>query len=186
MLRRYHVVDVAHRVVGVGSVGTGAYLVMLFGNSDEDPLFLQVKEAMAPVHAPYLPPVPPEYQHNGKRVVGGQIVLQAAHDPLLGHTEMEGRHYYVRQMKNLKGALPMSFLSGDLFRVFSFVFGWLLARAHARSGDGAVIAGYCGNSEVLDAAFADWAEAYGEQTVKDHARLVKAIKSGRVEAVSGV
>jgi uncharacterized protein (DUF2252 family) len=182
MLRRYHVVDVAHRVVGVGSVGNRAYLAMLFGNSDADALFLQVKEAVAPVHAPYLPAQPTEYQHNGRRVTIGQTVMQASHDPLLGYAEMDGRQYYVRQMKNMKGALPMSFLSGDPFAFFSFAFGCLLARAHSRSGDGAVIAGYCGKSSVLDDAYADWAEAYGDQTVKDHGRLVNAIKAGRIEA----
>jgi hypothetical protein len=157
---------------------------MLFGNSDSDPLFLQVKEAVEPAHAPFLPPSPPEYRHNGRRVVAGEAVLQAAHDPLLGYTEMDGRHYYVRQMKNMKAALPMNLLSGDAFDAFSFGFGCLLARAHARSGDAAVIAGYCGKSSALDTAFADWAEAYADQTEKDHAQLVKAIKSGRIAAAA--
>ncbi len=189
MLQRYHLVDVAHRVVGVGSVGTRAYLALLFGNSDADPLFLQVKEAWTPVHAPYLPPLPPdspEAQHQGRRVLAGQVVLQAAHDPLLGWTEIDGRQYYVRLMKNMKGGIPLEYLSGDAFNFFVFAFGGLLARAHARSGDSAVIAGYCGTSEVLDEALADWAEAYGAQTVKDHAALVKAIESGRVKAASEV
>ena len=185
MLRRYHVVDVAHRVVGVGSVGTRAYVALLFGNSDSDPLFLQVKEAVAPAHAPYLPPVP-GFEHNGRRVAAGQVVLQAAHDPMLGWTEMDGRQYYVRQMKNMKGALPMAFLSGDAFNFFVFGFGALLARAHARTGDAAVIAGYSGTSEVLDEALADWAEAYAKQTLKDHAALVGAIRSGRVKALHEV
>ena len=184
MLRRYHVVDVAHRVVGVGSVGTRAYLALLFGNSDDDPLFLQVKEAVQPAHAPYLPPLSAPLQHNGRRVASGQVILQAAHDPMLGWTEIDGRQYYVRQMKNMKGELPMAYLSGDAFDFFAFGFGALLARAHARSGDAAVIAGYCGTSEVLDEALAEWAEAYGDQTVKDHAALLRAIKSGRLEAVT--
>jgi uncharacterized protein (DUF2252 family) len=189
MLQRYHVVDVAHRVVGVGSVGTRAYLALAFGNSDADPLVLQVKEAGTPVHAPYLPPLPPESAeatHQGRRVASGQMVLQAAHDPMLGWTAVDGRQYYVRQMKNMKGEIPMGYLSGDAFDFFVFMFGALLARAHARSGDAAVIGGYCGLSPVLDEALADWAEAYGEQTLKDHAALVKAIKSGRVEAVREV
>jgi len=186
MLARYHVVDVAHRVVGVGSVGTRAYLALLFGNSDNDPLFLQVKEAVAPAHAPYLPPLPPRFEHNGMRVAAGQVLLQAAHDPMLGWTEIDGRHYYVRQMRNLKGALPMEFLSGDPFNFFAWGFGALLARAHARTGDAAVIAGYCGSSAVLDGALADWAEAYGAQTLKDHAALLRATKSGRVKAVPGL
>ncbi len=186
MLRRYHVVDVAHRVVGVGSVGTRAYLALLFGNSDRDALFLQVKEATAPAHAPYLPPLSPPFDHNGFRVVAGQTALQAAHDPLLGYTDMDGRHYYVRQMKNLKGALPMALLSGAPFEFFAFGFGGLLARAHARSGDAAVIAGYCGDTPELDAALAEWAEAYGNQTLKDHAALRRAIDSDRLPAVHGV
>jgi uncharacterized protein (DUF2252 family) len=184
MLQHYHVVDVAHRVVGVGSVGTRAYLVMLFGNSDTDPLFLQVKEALEPAHRPYLPSLPAEYRHNGHRVVAGQAVLQASHDPVLGYTEIDGRQYYVRQMRNMKAAIPLNEVSNGVFAVFAFAFGWLLARAHARSGDAAVILGYCGKSETLDEAFADWAEAYGNQTEKDHARLVKAIKSGRVAAAA--
>jgi len=186
MLRRYHVLDVAHRVVGVGSVGTRAYLALLFGNSDADPLFLQIKEAVAPAHAPYLPQLPPELQHNGRRIASAQVVLQAAHDPMLGFTEMDGRHYYVRQMKNMKGALPMAYLSGDAFDFFAFGFGALLARAHARTGDAAVIAGYCGNSPAIDEALADWAEAYGEQTLKDHASLLRAIKSKRMPALFDV
>jgi uncharacterized protein (DUF2252 family) len=186
MLRRYHVVDVAHRVVGVGSVGTRAYVALLFGNSDRDALFLQVKEAAAPAHAPYVPPLPPPFDHNGMRVVAGQTALQAAHDPLLGYTDIDGRHYYVRQMKNLKGALPMSLLESDAFEFFAFGFGALLARAHARSGDAAVIAGYCGDTPEIDEALAEWAESYGSQTVKDHAALQKAIKSERLDAVHGV
>ncbi len=186
MLRRYHAVDVAHRVVGVGSVGTRAYVVLLFGNSDQDALFLQVKEAGAPAHAPYVPPLPRQFEHNGHRVVAGQTALQAAHDPLLGYTEIDGRHYYVRQMKNLKGALPMALLSGAPFEFFAFGFGGLLARAHARSGDAAVIAGYCGDTPELDEALAAWAEAYGTQTVKDHAELTKAIKTDRLPALHGV
>ena len=184
MLHHYHICDVAHRVVGVGSVGTRAYLAMLFGNSDTDPLFLQVKEATEPAHARYLPSLPREYLHNGQRIVVGQSVLQAAHDPFLGSTDINGRQYYVWQMKNMKAAVPLGEASDDVFAVFAFLFGWLLARAHARSGDAAVILGYCGKSETLDEAFADWAEAYGDQTEKDHARLVKAIKSGRVAAAA--
>ncbi|MGH3055735.1 MAG: DUF2252 family protein, partial [Gaiellaceae bacterium] len=159
-----------------------AYLALLFGNSNDDPLFLQVKEAAAPAHAPYLPPLPPPLTHNGFRVVAGQTALQAAHDPLLGYTNMDGRDYYVRQMKNMKGALPMGVLSGAPFNFFALAFGGLLARAHARAGDAAVIAGYCGDTPELDAALAEWAEAYGEQTLKDHAALQRAIKSGRVPA----
>ena len=112
MLGRYHVADVAHRVVGVGSVGTRAYLVLLFGNGDSDPLFLQVKESVEAAHAPYLPPLPPDFRHQGKRVLMGQRALQASSDPMLGYTSIEGRDYYVRQMKNLKASVPVEWLTG--------------------------------------------------------------------------
>ena len=180
MLHRYHVADVAHRVVGVGSVGTRAYLALLFGNGDNDPIFLQIKEALPPAHAPYLPPLPEAFAHDGLRVIKGQKILQASGDPLLGWTTIDDRPFYVRQMKNMKGSIPLEWLSGTPFNYFSRGAGILLARAHARTGDAAVIAGYCGGSKVLDEALADWAENYGEQTVKDHAALLKAIESGRI------
>jgi uncharacterized protein (DUF2252 family) len=182
MLHRYHVADVAHRVVGVGSVGTRAYLALLFGNGDDDPLFLQIKEALPPAHGQYLPPLPEAFVHDGQRVIKGQKILQASSDPLLGWTMIDGRSFYVRQMKNMKSSIPMESLSGTPFNFFSKGVGILLARAHARTGDAAVIAGYCGGSDVLDEALADWAEAYGQQTVNDHAALLKAIESGRVIA----
>jgi len=109
MLSRYHVADIAHRIVGVGSVGTRAYLALLFGNSDDDPLFLQVKESVAPAHAPFVPRIP-GFEHNGKRVVSGQRALQASSDPMLGYTQIDGRDYYVRQMKNLKASVPVNIL----------------------------------------------------------------------------
>jgi uncharacterized protein (DUF2252 family) len=171
MIRRYHVVDVVRRVVGVGSVGLRAYLILLIGNGDEDGLFLQMKEAGTPALAPYLPVLPKAYKHDGQRVVYGQRLLQAAGDPLLGWCTMDGRPYYVRQMKNFKGAIPTEWLSGAPFNFFAFGYGALLARAHARVGDAAVISGYCGGSETLDEAMEDWAEAYGEQTAQDHERF---------------
>jgi uncharacterized protein (DUF2252 family) len=188
MLSRYHVVDVVHRVVGVGSVGTRAYLALLFGNSDEDAIFLQVKEAVAPAHAPYLPDLPEPYRsHAGERVVYGQRLLQAVGDPLLGWTTVAGRPFYVRQMKNMKGEVPLPLLAGRPLVFFAWGYGALLARAHARTGDAAAIAGYCGgpNKTGLDEALADWAELYAEQTERDHAALLDAIASGRVSASSG-
>jgi uncharacterized protein (DUF2252 family) len=182
MLSRYHVADVAHRVVGVGSVGTRAYLVLLFGNGDGDPLFLQVKEAVAPVHEAFLPPRPQEFSHNGKRVVYGQRTLQASSDPLLGYTEIDGRDFYVRQMKNLKASIPIEWLTGSAFDFYAWVCGAILARAHARTGDPARISGYCGNSRALDEALAEWAESYGDQNDRDHAALLAAIGSGKVKA----
>jgi uncharacterized protein (DUF2252 family) len=187
MLRRYAVADVAHRVVGVGSVGTRAYLVLLFGNGDHDPLFLQVKEAITPVHAAYLPPpqVRKEHQHQGRRVIDTQRLLQSLGDPLLGWTAIDGRQYFVRQMKNMKASMPVSVMTGKAFDVWALTCGALLARAHARCGDAAAIAGYCGEEDTLDCALADFAEAYGDQTERDHAALVQAIKAGRVKALAG-
>ena len=183
MLGRYHVEDVAHRVVGVGSVGTRAYLVLLFGVGDDDPLFLQVKESVSPAHAPYLPPLPDEFRHQGKRVVIGQRALQASSDPMLGYTDWDGRDYMVRQMKNLKASIPVEFLTGASFNFYAFACGAILARAHGRTGDPARIAGYCGNSTTLDDALAEWAESYGDQTEEDHARLVASIKHGETKAI---
>ena len=183
MLQRYAVADVAHRVVGVGSVGTRAYLVLCFGNGDIDPLFLQVKEAIVPVHAAYLPPMMMREQHEGRRVVGAQRLLQSLGDPLLGYTRIDGRDYFVRQMKNMKASMPVSLMTGEPFDFWAFLCGALLARSHARSGDAVRIAGYCGDGDTLDRALADFAEAYGDQTERDHAELVKAIKAGRVKAV---
>jgi uncharacterized protein (DUF2252 family) len=182
MLKQYSVADVAHRVVGVGSVGVRAYLVLLFGNGDSDPLFLQVKEATEPAHAPYLPPLPKMLAHNGRRVVYGQRLLQASTDFMLGWTKIDGRDFYVRQMKNMKGSIPIEWLSGQPFDFYAFACGAILARCHARTGDIAKIAGYCGNSTALDLALADFAEAYANQNARDHRTLVEAIADGRVIA----
>ncbi len=186
MLNRYHVVDVAHRVVGVGSVGTRAYLALLMGNDNNDPLFLQVKECVSPAHAPYTVTLPRKYQHHGTRVVMGQRSLQASGDVMLGATNVDGRPFFVRQMKNMKASIPVEWLTGSAFNFYAQACGALLARAHSRVGDAAALAGYCGKSPVLDKALVAWAEAYGDQTEQDHDRLVKAIKSGKVAAIQGV
>ena len=182
MLHRYSVADVCHRVVGVGSVGLRAYLVLLFGNGDEDPLFLQVKEAVPPAHAPYLPPLPTRIRHEGRRVVAAQRGLQSLGDPLLGYTTIDGRPFYVRQMKNLKASMPIEFLTGEPFEFWGWVCGLLLARTHARTGDIAKIAGYIGKVDAFAEALAEFAETYGDQNERDHAALVEAVRSGRVEA----
>lgn len=185
MLDRYHVVDVAHRVVGVGSVGTRAYLALLCGNSDRDALFLQVKEAVRPAHAPYLAGMPEPYaSHEGERVIYGQRLLQAVGDPLLGWTTIDGRPFYVRQMKNLKGALPLEEMTGPPLLTFAHAYGGLLARAHARTGDAAAITGYCGTGKRPDLreAFADWAQAYGDRNEADVSDFRAAIASGRLKA----
>jgi uncharacterized protein (DUF2252 family) len=186
MFTKYHVIDVAHRVVGVGSVGTRAYLVLLFGSSENDPLFLQVKQGMPAAHAPYAPPGLEEFAHDGKRIVTGQRALQASIDVMLGWTSIGSTPFYVRQMKNMKGAIPIEWLSGVSFNFYAWACGAILARAHARTADAAAIAGYCGKSNVLADALALWAEAYANQTVLDHAALVNAFKSDReVQAMMG-
>ncbi|WP_152045143.1 DUF2252 domain-containing protein [Aureimonas psammosilenae] len=187
MLNRYHVVDVAHRVVGVGSVGTRAYVAMLCGNSDLDVLFLQVKEAVTPALAPYVPGMPAPYNdHEGERVIYGQRLLQAVGDPLLGWTSIAGRPFYVRQMKNMKGDIPASCMSGRPLQFFAYAYGALLARAHARTGDAAAISGYCGGNHntTFANALTDWAESYADQNEADHSRLVEAIEEGRLTAAA--
>lgn len=180
MLTRYRISDVAHRVVGVGSVGTRAYLVLLFGNGDNDPLFLQVKEAAAPALEPFVQSLGTgEFAHQGKRIVMGQRALQSSTDVMLGWTQIGTRPFFVRQMKNMKGSVPIEWLSGSAFNFYVWVCGAILARAHARTIDIGQVAGYCGNSSVLDDALATWAEAYGDQTVLDHAALVQAVKNNR-------
>jgi uncharacterized protein (DUF2252 family) len=183
MLKRYSVADVAHRVVGVGSVGVRAYLVLLFGNGEQDPLFLQVKEALPAAHAPYLPSLKQRVPHEGHRVTRAQRFLQAMGDPLLGYTTIDDRHYFVRQMKNMKASMPIEFLTGEPFEFWAWGCGAILARAHARTGDAAKLAGYIGKGKVLAASLAEFAERYGDQTEKDHAALVEAIDSGRVAAI---
>ena len=185
LLKRYSVADVAHRVVGVGSVGVRAYVVLLFGNGEQDPLCLQVKEALPPAHGPYLPSLKMRVPHEGQRVVHGQRLLQAMGDPLLGHTTIDGRDFFVRQMKNMKASVPIEFLSGEPFEFWAWACGSLLARAHARTGEAAKIAGYIGKGTALSASLAEFAERYGDQTEMDHAALLAAIDAGQVAAIRG-
>lgn len=186
MLSKYRIADIAHRVVGVGSVGTRAYLVLLFGNGDNDPLFLQVKEATSPAHGPFVGKRLQEFSHEGKRVVTGQRALQASTDVMLGWTQIGHKPFYVRQMKNMKSSIPLEWLSGSAFNFYTWACGTILARAHARTTDAAKIAGYCGKSTTLDNALALWAELYADQTVLDHAALAKAVKNDRrVQAMIG-
>jgi uncharacterized protein (DUF2252 family) len=183
MLERYDPVDVAHRVVGVGSVGTRAYLVLMIGRAQGDPLFIQVKEGIVPAAAPFVPPPEEAYRHQGRRVVHGQRLMQTSSDALLGWTTISGRDFYVRQMKQIRGSIPVDWLHGATFDYYAWCLGLLLARAHARTGDAALIAGYCGSSDKLDAAYATWGERYGAQTVADHAAFCAAISVGRVPTV---
>jgi hypothetical protein len=158
----------------------------MFGNGEHDPLFLQVKEASRPAHAPYLPAFKMRVPHEGRRVVGAQRLLQALGDPFLGYTTIDERPYFVRQMRNMKASVPIEFLTGEPFEFWAWSCGALLSRAHARTGDAAKTAGYIGKSDALTAALAEFAESYGDQTEQDHGALVAAIKKGRVKASADV
>jgi uncharacterized protein (DUF2252 family) len=174
-------VDAARKVVGVGSVGTRAYVVLLEGRDRDDPLFLQVKEAGPSVlegHA-----TASTHEHHGHRVVTGQRLMQAASDIFLGWFRgTEGRDFYWRQLKDMKGSAKVETMSPDELLIYAELCGWALARAHACSGDRVQIAGYLGKSERFDVAIADFAQAYADQNERDHAALCDAVKSGRIEA----
>jgi len=179
LLDRYRFVDVARKVVGVGSVGTKAYVVLLEGRNENDPLFLQVKEAGASILESYVESN--TYEQHGHRVVAGQRLMQAASDIFLGWFRgTEGRDFYWRQLRDMKGSADVEGMSSDELIIYGGLCGWALARAHARSGDRVQIAGYLGKSERFDGAIADFAEAYADQTEQDHAALCAAVKSGRV------
>jgi uncharacterized protein (DUF2252 family) len=185
LLERYRFVDTARKVVGVGSVGRRVYVVLLAGRDENDPLFLQVKEAGASVlegHASSSP-----YEHHGHRVVAGQRLMQAASDIFLGWFRgAEGRDFYWRQLKDMKGEANVEGMAPDELVIYAGLCGWTLARAHARSGDRVQIAAYLGKGERFDRAIADFAEAYADQTERDHAALCAAVKSGRVPTDEGI
>ena len=182
---RYRFVDTARKVVGVGSVGLDARIALLVGRDDDDPLFLQMKEARASVLAPYAGASP--YRHQGRRVVEGQRLMQAASDIFLGwYTGTNRRQYYVRQLRDMKGSVDIAALEPDAFAGYATLCGGTLARAHARSGDPCLIAGYLGSGTAFDEAMADFARDYAAQTAQDHAALVAAIDDGRMSAEAGV
>jgi uncharacterized protein (DUF2252 family) len=179
LLDRYRFVDAARKVVGIGSVGIRAYVVLLEGRDENDPLFLQVKEAGPSVLEGHVPSS--TYEHHGHRVVTGQRLMQAASDIFLGWFRgTEGRDFYWRQLKDMKGSANVEGMSPDELVIYAGLCGWALARAHARSGDRVQIAGYLGKSERFDVAIADFAKEYADQTERDHAALCAAVKSGRV------
>jgi uncharacterized protein (DUF2252 family) len=183
LLDRYRFVDTARKVVGVGSVGTRAYVVLLEGRDEDDPLFLQVKEAGASVLENYVKSN--TYEHHGHRVVAGQRLMQAASDIFLGWFRgTGGRDFYWRQLKDMKGSANVESMSPDELVLYGGLCGWTLARAHARSGDRAQIAGYLGKGERFDRAIAEFAQAYADQTERDHAALCAAVKSGRLPAAA--
>jgi len=181
LLDRYRFVDAARKVVGVGSVGTRAFVVLLEGRDRDDPLFLQVKEAGPSVLENYVESS--NYEHHGHRVVAGQRLMQAASDIFLGWFRgTEGRDFYWRQLKDMKGSAKVESMSADELVLYGGLCGWALARAHARSGDRVQIAAYLGKSDRFDRAVADFAVAYANQTERDHAVLCAAVKSGRIIA----
>jgi len=186
VLRHYYFGDFARKVVGVGSVGTEAFVVLLIGDRADEPLFLQVKEAQESVLAPYAGPG--EYQHQGERVVIGQQLTQAATDPFLGWTTGIGtsgttlKHYYVRQLRDMKGSMSVPLMDPLQLDYYGRLCGWALARAHARTGRATMISGYLGMSENFDHAIADFAVAYADQNEQDYQRLRQAVSAGRVQA----
>jgi uncharacterized protein (DUF2252 family) len=181
LLDQYRFVDVARKVVGVGSVGTRDFVVFLEGRDEGDPLFLQVKEAEGSVLEAHLPKI--IYKNQGHRVVAGQQLMQAASDIFLGWLRGRvGHDFYVRQLRDMKGSAKIeNFTPGEL-ALYARICGWALARAHARSGDRMQIAAYLGKSERFDNAIADFGEAYTDQTEQDHAALCAAVESGRITA----
>jgi uncharacterized protein (DUF2252 family) len=199
LLQRFDFVDLASKVVGVGSVGTRCF-VALFTSDIGDPLFLQVKEAGRSVVAPFVPkrpartgaargpgpPVPPSPRAGGQRVVDGQRSMQAASDIFLGWATTGATDYYVRQLRDMKGTVETASLNARGLVDYAKLCAWALARAHARCGAAAQIAGYAGNGGVLDDAITTFALAYADQTERDHALLVEAVRTGRVVATTGL
>ncbi len=189
LLEQYDFTDMARKVVGVGSVGTRCWIVLMLGRDEKDPLFLQVKEAQQSVLSPYIGAS--EYANQGERVVAGQRLMQAASDIFLGWQRTTGldgeyRDFYVRQLRDWKFSFPIETMVPEGLRIYAAVCGGTLARAHARSGDRIAIAAYLGNSDVFDRAIADFASAYADQNQRDYDALAQAAASGRVTAERGV
>jgi len=182
LLDRYHIVDVAIKVVGVGSVGTECGVVLLMsGNGDS--LFLQYKEAAPSVLEPFAGANP--YPNHGERVVVGQQIMQAASDLFLGWTEGDaGRNFYVRQLRDVKVKPAVELMKPVNLRDYARICGWALARAHARSGDAVTLTGYLGKGQAFEDALTEFASDYADQSERDHALLKKAVRAGRVEARS--
>ena len=186
LLERFQIVDVARKVVGVGSVGTRAFIVLLQGRDERDPLFLQIKEATASVLEGHLPKS--RYRQHGERVVQGQRMMQAASDIYLGWTKGRdvNRHYYWRQLRDMKGSALVESMTPLGLTFYARICGWTLARAHARSGDPVAIAAYLGGTDTFDRAVAGFSERYADQNEHDYQEFIKAIRSGRLEATEGV
>jgi uncharacterized protein (DUF2252 family) len=186
---KYRYVDAAHKVVGVGSVGTRAWIALLFGRDEQDPLFLQMKEAGPSVLEPFAGPS--KYENHGHRVVAGQRLTQAASDVLLGWLKVEGidgkkRDFYVRQLWDGKGSAEIDLMSAPTMATYAGLCGWSLARAHARTGDRGAIADYLGKSDKFDRAIAEFSEAYADQNEADYQVVAKARDAGELVVESGV
>ena len=186
LLERFEIVDVARRVVGVGSVGTWAFVVLLQRRDAQDPLFLQVKEATVSVLEAYVGKS--RYRQHGERVVQGQRMMQAASDIYLGWSEGldVGRHFYWRQLRDMKGSALLEAMIPTGLTHYARICGWTLARAHARSGDPVAMAEYLGEGDEFDRSITDFSERYADQNERDYQEFVKAIRSGRLPAVEGV
>ena len=186
LLERFEIVDMARKVVGVGSVGTRAFIVLLQGRDGGDPLFLQIKEATASVLEGYLPKS--RYRQHGERVVQGQRMMQAASDIYLGWTKGVdvNRHFYWRQLRDMKGSAVVESMTPVGLTFYARTCGWTLARAHARSGDPVAIAEYLTDGDAFDRSLTDFSERYADQNEQDFEEFVKAVRSGRVDAVEGV
>jgi uncharacterized protein (DUF2252 family) len=183
LLDRFRYAHAARKVVGVGSVGTRAWIVLLLGRDDEDPLFLQVKEAEPSVLEPYLRPT--AFATQGQRVVEGQRMMQSASDVLLGWLRTDGvdgvtRDYYVRQLWDAKGSALVELMDARVLGIYAEVCGWTLARAHARSGDAVAIASYLGHSDTFDRSLAAFAESYAAQNQRDYDAFTEAAATGRI------
>jgi uncharacterized protein (DUF2252 family) len=186
LLERFEYVDAARKVVGVGSVGTRAFIILLRGRTEGDPLFLQIKEATSSVLEDNLPKS--RYPNHGQRVVHGQRRMQAASDIFLGWTVGidPDRHFYWRQLRDMKGSAEVESMMPSGMRVYADICGWTLARAHARSGDPIAISAYLGVSDQFDQSIVSFAERYADQNEQDYRAFIDAIQSGRIEAIEGV
>ena len=189
LLEQFRYVQMAHKIVGVGSVGTRAWIILMLGRDGTDPLFLQAKQAQASVLEEFAGAS--EYENEGERVVTGQRLMQAASDIMLGWQRVPGidgieRDFYLRQLKDWKGSAEIETMVPKALEIYGRVCGWTLARAHARSGDRIAIASYLGKGDAFDRAIDEFSEAYADQNERDYAALVEAIKSGRVTAETGL
>ena len=189
LLERFRYVHAARKVVGVGSVGTRAWIVLMLGRDGADPLFLQLKEAQTSVLEPFLGKS--AFAQHGQRVVEGQRMMQAASDIMLGWDKIEAfdgvaRHFYVRQLWDAKGSALIDVMEPNVFEIYGKICGATLARAHARSGDPIAISAYLGKADVFDRALADFAESYADQNERDYKALQDAVESGRVVAEAGI